>query len=127
MDTNIIPDYEWIWIFCEEESFACFVSKKQAFTWIMKTKVSGCLTRYPLNISIYDWAISNHYFSPKFPSHNSAKFIQKFSSAYLEHYHFEFDDEGNITSGYEEIIEELGEDVTNLHLRYVGSENIQSN
>ncbi|GHT32351.1 hypothetical protein FACS1894214_4200 [Planctomycetales bacterium] len=83
-----------IWVFCGNgriTSFpsACFTSKKNALAWANNNKVSGCLTAYPLDISVYDWATSNAFFIPKFPSQKKPEFIQTFSSAYLEHYHIE--------------------------------------
>jgi len=85
---------------------AVFDQLNIAVCWICKNKVSGMLTRYPMNVSIYDWAIANHFFVPKRPDQFQPEFIGRFTSAYLEHYHFEFDDDGNIT---------YGEDVINEH------------
>jgi hypothetical protein len=97
IDTN-----EWIWIYnFPGADFPCaiFDSLSKASEWIMDNKVSGTLTKMPVNISVYDWAKQAGYFKPKTPHHFSPKYIGQFSSAYLEHYHFEFDDEGNLVSG----------------------------
>ncbi len=68
---------------------AVFSSKEHADEWIENNKLSGSLTAYPLDQSVYDWVISNGLFKPKFPSQSSSEFIQRFSSAYAEHFHYE--------------------------------------
>lgn len=81
-----------IWVFNGENSklpSAIFSSKQNAISWIEKNKVSGLLTGYPIDISVYDWAISESYFKTKKPEHFTSKFIESFTSAYLEHFHFE--------------------------------------
>lgn len=49
-------------------------------------KMSGILTRYSINETAYDYAIRNDFFHPK-PA-KSESFVQKFTSASQEHYHF---------------------------------------
>ncbi len=81
-----------VWIFNGENSRFCssvFTDLEQAKKWIAVNKLSGILTYYPVNISVYDWAIENKYFIAKDEKHLSAKFIQGFTSASQEHYHFE--------------------------------------
>jgi hypothetical protein len=72
---------------------AIFTNRKDAEDWISKFLLSGILTLYPLNQSVYEWAITNNFFSPKSGKDSSPEFIQKFSSASQEHYHY---DEGKI-------------------------------
>ncbi len=82
---------EWVWVFHGEGasfSSAAFDSKELAEEWIIRYGVSGVLTKMPVNMSIYDWVVVNEYFSPKYPSQKSPEFIQRFSSAYLEHFHY---------------------------------------
>jgi hypothetical protein len=43
----------------------------------------------PLDTGIYDWAIENGFFSPKRNEQKLGEFVQTFTSAYLEHYHYE--------------------------------------
>ncbi|MDM1298325.1 hypothetical protein HXZ94_07395 [Empedobacter falsenii] len=64
---------------------AVFSSYENAEQWIKQHRLSGTLTAYPLDISAYDWAVENKYFKPKSESDQSAKFISRFSSAYLQH------------------------------------------
>ena len=68
---------------------AVFSSMDKAEAWIKKYGLSGLLTKYPLNEGVYDWAIENHYFTPKNEQQKTPVFIQKFSSASLEHFHYE--------------------------------------
>lgn len=57
--------------------------------WIEKYGLTGILTAYPINIGLYDWAIENHIFDPKKDYQTKARFIQTFTCASVEHYHFE--------------------------------------
>ncbi len=50
---------------------------------------TGVLTRYPIDQPLYEWAMANGHFEPRYPSQRSAPFIQQFSSAHLEHFHYE--------------------------------------
>lgn len=81
-----------VWVFIGNNSnfpSAVFSAKEQAIVWIKDFGLSGILTKYPVDISVYEWSIQNNYFLPKNEDKKSSKFIEKFSSAYLEHYHFE--------------------------------------
>jgi hypothetical protein len=81
-----------VWIFNGEQSHlpsAVFLNLELAETWIKEKEVSGILTAYPINTSVYEWAIQNGVFSPKHSYQNLPKFIQRFTSASLEHYHYE--------------------------------------
>lgn len=66
-----------------------FMDFEIAKEWIEKYALNGVLTKMPIDIGIYDWAISMEYFEPKKEHQEEAKFIQKFSSASLDHWHFE--------------------------------------
>jgi hypothetical protein len=66
-----------------------FTEKEIAHEYITTKKLTGVLTKYPINISVYDWAINQSFFKPKKEAHFSSDFIQKFSSASQEHYHYE--------------------------------------
>ena len=83
---------EAVWVFNGEGgSFpsAIFSTRDAAQSWIRGHRLSGCLTKYPLDQPLYEWAMASGYFQPRYPSQREAPFIQKFSSAYLEPYHFE--------------------------------------
>jgi hypothetical protein len=82
---------KWIWIFHGENATYCtaaFTEKEKAELWIFEHSLSGTLTRMPVNKSIYDWAIEFDLFVPKKEYQKTGSFIQRFSSAYLEHSHY---------------------------------------
>ncbi|MCZ2343189.1 MAG: hypothetical protein LC104_15555 [Bacteroidales bacterium] len=60
-----------------------------AENWIAEHKLSGTLTWYPLNIAVYDWTIRAKCFYPHEDHQKTPEFIQRFSSAHAEHYHYE--------------------------------------
>lgn len=66
---------------------AVFTTRAIAETWISRTRVSGTLTAYPLDISAYDWAVQNGYFSAE--KEMSPTKLAKFASGAQEHYHYE--------------------------------------
>ena len=81
-----------IWIFHGAGSqFASgvFSTKELAIAWIEDNDLQGILTKYPVDISVYDWAIEKGFFTPKNEAHRKPLFIQRFSSGSQEHYHFE--------------------------------------
>ncbi|KXX70001.1 hypothetical protein [Flammeovirga sp. SJP92] len=66
-----------------------FNSYVEGEMWISNTKVSGILTEMPVGTGIYDWAIENEFFKITKEYQKGSKFIQKFSSASLNHWYFE--------------------------------------
>ena len=79
------------WIFMGDgahQPSALFSSRADAESWISVAGVSGMLTGYPIDVSVYDWAIKQGHFSPKESYQQTPRFISRFSSAYLEHYHY---------------------------------------
>lgn len=80
-----------IWIFNGDKNTfpsAVFETKEDAIAWIKANKLSGSLSLFPLNISIYDWAIKNNYFAPKNEFQKSATNIANFSTSHLIHCHY---------------------------------------
>lgn len=81
-----------VWVFSGAGGYfpaAVFDDLELARGWIAERRLTGTLTWYPTNRAAYDWAVDNGYFEPKDASQTEARFIQTFSSAYQEHYHFE--------------------------------------
>jgi hypothetical protein len=81
-----------VWVFNGEGSAfpaGVFASKDDAEAWIESNKVTGCLTRYPVGMSVFDWAIAEGHWTPNQEIQRQPLFIQRFSSAYLDHYHYE--------------------------------------
>lgn len=66
-----------------------FSSKARAEAWILERRLSGTLTKYPLDQGVYDWAVAQGAFSPKRDEQRTAGFIGSFSSAAQEHEHYE--------------------------------------
>ena len=83
---------EAVWVFNGTHGTfpaAVFSSREKAEDWIIRRRLSGTLTRYPIDEPIYEWAIALGYFKPKREDQSCAAFIQRFSSASQEHYHYE--------------------------------------
>lgn len=83
---------EVIWVFIGNQAqFPCgvFFEKAAAEMAIKQYRLSGLLTAYPTDVLIYEWAIEQGYFHSKNNLHNSPAFIQRFTSASLEHYHYD--------------------------------------
>jgi hypothetical protein len=80
-----------VWVFNGGGTFpaAVFRSKEDAEEWIRRERLSGTLTKYPVGVSVYSWAVSKGHFVPKKPEHATPEFIARFSSAGQEHYHYE--------------------------------------
>jgi hypothetical protein len=81
-----------VWVFVAEGATlpsGVFRDKKSAQAWIEKHSLSGVLTEYPLDVGIFDWAISNGFFKTKHASQETPSFIGRFTSAYLRHSHFD--------------------------------------
>ena len=81
-----------VWIFNGNNSnfpSGVFTNRELAEIWISTNNLSGILTLYPLDQGVYDWAIPNGLFQPKKEIENKPEFIQRFSSASQEHYHYE--------------------------------------
>lgn len=80
-----------VWVFNGGGTFssAVFTSKELAREWIASHKLTGVLTKYPLNVGVYEWAIARGAFKPTRPDQSQPRFIARFSSAHLEHYHYE--------------------------------------
>jgi len=88
---NTDTPLRFVWIFNNGATFpgGVFEDLEDAKTWIARHGLSGTLTRYPVGVGVYDWVIKKGWFQPKRPDQKTQGFIGGFSSAYLEHYHFE--------------------------------------
>lgn len=81
-----------VWVFNGAEArfpSAIFDERAAAEKWIQRYALTGMLTKYPVGISVYEWAIEEGQFRVKNEKEESAAFIQKFSSSAQEHIHFE--------------------------------------
>ena len=68
---------------------ATFSSFSAAHQWIQQNQLTGVLNKMPLDISVYDWAIERDFFEPKNDHQKTPRFIQSFSCAAIEHWHYE--------------------------------------
>ena len=87
-----MADVEMVWIFVGPKAnfpSGVFSSLDSARQWISRHQLTGVLTEYPIDVSVYDWAISRGDFTPTKPIHSTPLFIGTFSSATQAHYHFE--------------------------------------
>ncbi|MDX2047131.1 MAG: hypothetical protein SFU87_10110 [Chitinophagaceae bacterium] len=66
-----------------------FTQRQIAEAWIRDHKLSGVLTKYPVDTGVYDWAVRKQVFIPKKNEHYERNFIAGFTSASQEHYHYE--------------------------------------
>lgn len=83
---------QYVWVFNGAKSSfpsGVFNSREKAEQWIAEYKLEGTLTLYPLDSSVYDFAIANGWFRPKSPHQSLPEFIQRFTSASQEHFHYE--------------------------------------
>jgi len=81
----------FVWVFHgsgAQFASGVFSSKERAETWIADHRLSGLLTRYPLDEGAYQWAISQGTFKPKRDDEKTAAFIERFADGSV-HYHYE--------------------------------------
>ena len=79
-----------VWVFNGGGDFpaAVFTARDREEAWIAQHRLTGVLTKYPLDIGVYDWAIGCGVFKPKRPDQTGPAFVGRFSSASQEHYHY---------------------------------------
>ena len=81
-----------IWVFNGAKGrfpSAIFEKQADAEKWIKGSALTGVLTKYPVGISVYEWAIETGHFRVKNENEKTSAFIEKFSSAAQEHIHYE--------------------------------------
>jgi hypothetical protein len=81
-----------VWVFVGNRArfpSAVFAKKADADRWIRSRRVSGTLTRYPLDTAIYDWAVGRRIFTPKGPRQATPDFVARFTSAAQKHFHYD--------------------------------------
>ncbi len=83
--------FDHAWVFTAGGIFPAgiFTELGIAEKWIRETRATGCLTKYPVNTSLYDYSIAQGWFTPKRDDQRSPEFITKFSCASAEHFHYE--------------------------------------
>src|SRR4051812_25975129 len=58
---------------------AVFTTRDLAEAWIALHGLTGVLTKYPLDVGVYEWAIDCGAFKPKRPDQSAPHFIERFS------------------------------------------------
>ncbi|MDC1142096.1 hypothetical protein OAU50_03320 [Planctomycetota bacterium] len=82
---------EYVWVFNGANMnfpSGVFSTRERAEEWIQDKRLTGTLTRYPVDVSAYDHSIANGTFRPKGPQHETPEFIGKFSGGEV-HFHYE--------------------------------------
>jgi hypothetical protein len=80
-----------VWVFMGERGaypMAIWSSLDEAHKYIHDELLSGSLTRYEVDVPVYQWAINSGKFKPTKDQHRSLKFRQTFNNQYQEHYNF---------------------------------------
>lgn len=65
-----------------------FSSREAAVEWIAEHHLTGMITEYPVDVGVYEWAVTAGALRPSKPQHSSAGFIGGFTTAVQEHGHF---------------------------------------
>ena len=81
-----------VWVFNGARSnfpSGVFRSLDHAERWIERHRLTGTLTLYPLDTGVYDRALAEGHFSPAQPHQATPEFIGRFTSASMEHHHYE--------------------------------------
>lgn len=54
-----------------------------------ENKLTGVLTKCPIDTGVYDWVVDNNFFSATEEKNKTPLFMGKFTCATIEHFHFE--------------------------------------
>jgi len=83
---------KFVWVFNHLNSnfpSGVFSSEDKARAWIRRYSLKGTLTQYPIDLSAYDYATQNGFFTPKNKHHFDDEFVGRFTNANNQHYHFD--------------------------------------
>jgi hypothetical protein len=86
---NNQPTLPQVWVFNGGKHrfpSAVFSSQELAEGWIAKTKVTGTLTAYPVDMGVHEWAIEHGHIQPTEPV--DPEVVSNFSHAAQEHFHY---------------------------------------
>jgi hypothetical protein len=81
---------EFVWVFNGGGGAfpsGVFSTREKAEAWIGKNRLTGVLTKYPLNEGAWDWAVREGHFKPTREDQKTPRFIQRFACG-EEHYHY---------------------------------------
>lgn len=80
-----------VWVFVGDRArwpSGVFTSREAAARWIAEHRLTGMITKYPVDAGVYDWAVQAGSFRPGKPKHSEPDFIGGFTTAAQEHGHF---------------------------------------
>jgi hypothetical protein len=83
---------DFVWVFNGAKSSfpsGIFTDLDRAERRIGEHPLTGTLTAYPLDTGVYEWGIAKGFFRPRKPHEASPEFIGRFTSASMEHHHYE--------------------------------------
>lgn len=83
---------EFVWVFNGPKSglpSGIFTELGRAERWVEEHRLTGTLTAYPLDTGVYEWAIAGGIFRPGKTHEASPEFIGRFTSASMQHHHYE--------------------------------------
>jgi hypothetical protein len=75
-------DVPYVWVFHGEHAqFASgvFADQDAALAWAAAHELSGVLTRYPVGVGCYDYAVAQNRFVPSKPHHGTPEHVARFS------------------------------------------------
>lgn len=84
-------DFEYIWIFMGARGWTpagVFSDYDKAVAWIAEHRLSGYLGKFPVDISVFDWAVQNGFYVPKEARDKDSTAIARFGTAALKHEHY---------------------------------------
>lgn len=85
-------DINFVWIFNGSKGRfpgGVFQSLEKAQEWIKQNRLTGVLTKYPLDEGSFDWAQRQGFVNDKLNARADSDFIASFSSASFTHFHYE--------------------------------------
>lgn len=95
------PHEPHLWVFIGTRLYpgfpsAVFTTEARARRWIRRTRASGTLSYYPIDVSAYEWAIATGRYTPRGGTDETPEFIASFSSVHQERYDY---DRGALSAG----------------------------
>lgn len=90
IESKVFAVTGWIWVFNGDGGIfpsGVFETQDKAELWIKHYSLSGTLSKYPVGISVYEYAIQNNTFAPKTEFQRNADFISTFGRGYIAHTH----------------------------------------
>lgn len=81
---------QFVWVFNGGKlPSAVFSTRERAEAWIREHRLSGLLTKYPVDIPALEWMVEQGLFSAEKAAEMPPHKRSCFSSASQEHYHYE--------------------------------------